>query len=37
MKPLSEKAFPVNVLKGEIIDWTKNRFKVALELAKSYK
>ena len=37
MKPLSAKAFPVNILKAQIIDWTKNRFKVALELAKSYK
>ena len=37
MKPLSVKAYPVNILKAQIIDWTKNRFKVALELARSYK
>ena len=37
MKELKAKAYPVNALKAKIIDWTKNRFKVALELAKTYK
>jgi hypothetical protein len=37
MQPLKVKVFPVNTLKCKIIDWTKNRFQVALELAKSYR
>lgn len=34
---LKPKVFPVNILKTKIIDWTKNRFKLALNLAKTYK
>lgn len=35
-KDLKNFVYPVNALKSEIIDWTKNRFTTAISLAKSF-